>query len=416
MTTSPPVETPSPFAERFDPLGADFDDPFPAYAYARAHAPVFFSERIGAWVVTRYDDVRAALRAPELFASTNALRPLTVPCDAAMEILRTCYPMTEGSITLDGAAQRPFRARLNATLAPKRVAALEPELRRRADELVDAFAGAGRADLIADYGYPLALETIAHVAGLDRDALPVIRDGSIALSALTFARLDPDRQVAAARQLQAIQRVLLDHLEARRAEPRDDGLGAIAAALAPGVEPMDFMQTAQLLTVAVELVLPGHTTSVAMIGNGLVRLLEDRSRWERLVADPDLPPNAVEEVARFDNPVHGFLRVTTAPATVAGVELPAGSEVLLVYASANRDDALCERPDEFDIGRAPTHHLGFALGAHFCPGAPLGRLQVGIALGTLLRRLPGLRRDGDEPVRLRRDFTMRGPVELRVRW
>ncbi len=124
----------------------------------------------------------------------------------------------------------------------------------------------------------------------------------------------------------------------------------------------------------------------------------------------------MEEVARYDNPVHGFLRVTTAPVTIAGTELPAGSDVLLVYSSANRDEELCERPEEFDLERPPTHHLGFALGAHFCPGAPLRRLQVGIALETLVRRLPGLRRADDGPVRLRRDFTMRGPLELLATW
>lgn len=153
-----------------------------------------------------------------------------------------------------------------------------------------------------------------------------------------------------------------------------------------------------------------------MIGNGLVRLLEHRERWELLVANPALIPGAVEEIARFDNPVHGFLRVTTRPTTLAGTDLPAGAEVLLVYASANRDAQLCDRPDVFDITRTPTHHLGFALGAHFCPGSGLGRLQVGIALETLVRRLPGLRLPADHPVSLRRDFTMRGPVALDVEW
>ncbi len=402
--------------EVFDPLGDHFDDPYPIYAHAREHAPIFYSPRVDAWVVTRYDDVRTALRSPDVFASTNALRPLSPVGPAAMEVLMRCHPVAESSITTDGEVQRPFRHLLNTALSPRRVAALEPMLRRRADELIDGMIGDGHADLISRFAYPLPLETIGRIAGLDPEDLPIIRSGSIGTSALSFARLDAQEQVVAAHQLQAFQQVLLAQLERRRSEPRDDALGAIAAALAPGDEPLEFMQAASLLTAAQELVLPGHTTSVAMIGNGVVRLLEDRARWQRLVDDPELVGRAVEEIARFDNPVHGFLRVTTRPTTLAGEELPTGSEVLLVYASANRDEALCEHPDVFDITRSPTHHLGFALGSHFCPGAPLGRMQVGIALETLVRRLPTLRLAGDGPVPLRRDFTMRGPLALHVEW
>lgn len=402
--------------ESFDPLGEHFDDPYPIYAGARDSAPIFYSPRFDAWIVTRYDDVREALRRPEVFGSANALRPLSPVSPRAMEVLVQCHPLTQASITTDGEVQRPFRALLNRAVAPGKVAALRPLLRRRAEALIDGFVGNGRADLVEEFAYPLALETIAEIAGLDPEDLPVIKRGSVSVSALTFARLDEDAQVGAAQDLQAFQRLLRDHLERRREAPRDDALGAIAAALAPGRAPLEFMQTASMLTAAQELVLPGHTTSVAMIGNALVRLLERRERWELLVERPDLVPGAVEEVARFDNPVHGFLRVTTRPARLAGRELPAGAEVLLVYASANRDEALCAHPEVFDLTRPPTRHLGFALGPHFCPGAPLGRVQVGIALEALLRRLPRLRPDPEHPIVLRRDFTMRGPLAFHASW
>jgi cytochrome P450 len=164
------MTTVSALEEIFDPLGEHFEDPYPIYAHAREHAPIFYSRRFDAWVVTRYDDIRTALRRPEVFASTNALRPLSPVGPAAMEVLMRCHPVAQSSITTDGEIQRPFRSLLNAALSPRRVAALEPLLRHRADELIDGIVGDGHADLISRFAYPLPLETIARIAGLDPEA------------------------------------------------------------------------------------------------------------------------------------------------------------------------------------------------------------------------------------------------------
>lgn len=402
--------------EVFDPLGEHFENPYEIYEFAREHAPLFFSPRFNAWIVTRYEDVRAALRAPAVFSSANALRPLSPLHPQAVDVLATGYPTTASSLTSDGEQQRPFRALLTSALTPARVAALEPFIRERAAELVDAFIAEGRIELMSRFAYPLPIEVIAHIVGLDRTDLPIVERCSASLSALTFGRLDAEAQVDAAHKMLALQQLLLGHLRRRRTEPRDDGFTAMVTSLAPEQGPLEFLQEAMLITVAQELVLPGHTTSIAMIGNGVLRLLEHPEQWELLVRQPGLIGNAVEEIIRFENPVQGFLRITTQPTTLAGTELPAGAEVLLFYSSAGRDRALCDSPEVFDITRKPTMHLGFGRGVHYCPGAGLGKLQVGIALETLVRRLPGLRLSPGQVVRMRRDLAMRSPLELHVQW
>jgi cytochrome P450 len=160
----------------------------------------------------------------------------------------------------------------------------------------------------------------------------------------------------------------------------------------------------------------GHTTTSSLLGTGLVHLLEDRSRWLLLRERPELIPGAVEEMARFDPAVQSFFRVTTRPAEVGGVRLEPGTELLLLYGSANRDEALCEHPEEFDITRAPTRHLAFGMGLHACVGAGLARTELRVSLETLTRRLPDLRLDTDQEIRIRPGLNHRGPWWLHVTW
>lgn len=406
----------SPLGETYDPWGAHLADPYPFYAQAREKEPVFFSPAVNAWVVTRHDDVRDVLRHPEVFSSANALRPMTTVHPATVTELRKGYPQATRPVQSDGEEHRRLRAPLARGLSPAKVDAAEPLIRRRAGELVDAFAADGHADLMRQYAYRLPVDVISHLVGLDPDDMELAYTGSYGGIQMIAARRPEAEQAAGARELVRFELRCGEYAQARRAEPRDDLISDIVTSLWPGEGPLTPEQEAHAAKIVSGLYVAGHVTTTALIGNAVVELLTHREQWERLCAQPAAIPAAVEEIARFRTSVQGFLRVTTRPATVGGVDLPAGAEVLLLYGSANRDEAVCERPEEFDVTRPPTRHLAFGTGVHACAGSGLARRELTVTLEVLTRRLPTMRLVDDQDFAINSPMTSRGPTALQVTW
>jgi cytochrome P450 len=193
-------------------------------------------------------------------------------------------------------------------------------------------------------------------------------------------------------------------------------LSEVVAALAADDGPLSLEQEAELARVVMGLFVAGHITTSGLVGNGIRHLLSHRDQWELLCDRPELVENAVEEIARYDTPVQGFLRITTQPTTLGAVQLPHGAEVLLLYASANHDQALCQHPEVFDITRRPTRHLAFAAGRHTCVGAGLSRRELAATLRTLVRRLPTLRLVPDQEFQVQGMLTAHGLRALHVTW
>ena len=172
-----------------------------------------------------------------------------------------------------------------------------------------------------------------------------------------------------------------------------------------------------MATILFGLLLAGHETTTNLLGNALRRLLEDPARWSALVTDPTAIPGAVEEVLRFDSSVVHWRRRTTATATLSGVELPAGADVLVCIGAANRDPDVFDRPHEFDLHRTNAHdHLSFGAGPHLCLGAPLARLEARVVLEELTAALPSLRLDDDQALQFAPIIAFRGPRALHVSW
>jgi len=353
---------------------------------------------------------------PEDFSSANALRPDVTPSPAALTELARGLGGQLIVLVADGAAHRRLRRPLSTGLSSGRVAAIVPFIRERAEGLVDSFVSDGQVELVSGYARRLPGEVIGQLLGLAPADVPFAVRGSYGVEELVFHPLDEAEQVGAARDVVALQHMLDGYARRRNANPGDDLCSEMVLALAPGSAELSADQRGELVSNLQNLLIAGHLTTAALIGTAVLHLLRHQSQWELLCARPELIPAAVEEAARYDTAVQGFRRISTRPVTLAGVDLPAGAAVFVAFGSANRDEAVYDRPDEFDITRTPAPHLAFGHGVHGCPGSQLAREQIQITLETLTRRLPGLRIMPDEPVTMLPTLIHRSPQALALTW
>lgn len=370
-------------------FGAGFDaDPHPAYDWLREHSPVHrleFAGGVRVWLVTRYEDARDVLADPNMAKDPAAARGpwrsagLGLPFDHRLSLARHM-------VNADPPDHTRLRAAVRGAFTPRRVRLLRERAQQITDGLLDRVAGTGRADLIADLAYPLPIALICDILGVpesdraDFHAQAAVIDSSSGedLSALAAATDWMDSYIR-------------DLVDERLAHSTDDLLGGLADRHRGGeISHEELTSTAFLLLVA------GHETTVALIGNTLVTLLRHPARLAALREDPGRTPAVIEEVLRLESPVQNATwRFPLRPARIGGVELEPGDPVLVSLLAANRDPRRFERPGVFDPGRTGPH-LGFGHGPHFCIGAALARMEGRVAIDTALRRLPELRLDAAE--------------------
>jgi len=365
----------------YDPFSAaTLADPAAAYRVLLDRCPVprYAGYDPPFWSLTRYADVRDALRDIATFSSHYGQGPnMVVP----------------GSMQSDPPQHTAFRRLVQQAFSPRAIAALAPRIEQLVTDLVDAVIDVGEGDLHDALAAPLPTIIIAQLLGVpdaDRDDFKRWSDATVA------ALGDPDpRRFAADRA--ALGAYLVAHTDARRADVAsggavpDDLISHLVVAERDGRR----LDDGELLGLLIQLLVGGNETTTSLITNAIVRLTEEPSRWQRLHADPSLVDVAVEESLRFDPPVLGLFRTTTCPVTRHGVEIPAGAKVMALYAAANRDAAVFERPDEFsldrDLAHLRRHSLSFGYGIHVCIGASLARLEARTALAELAARMPRLR-------------------------
>jgi cytochrome P450 len=373
MTAAAP---PNPFTPDAKP------DPYPLLARLRREAPVHplpLPDGGSLWLVTRHADVDLALRDPRL----SKRRPQTAELPDAMGQI-----LGRQLLAQDPPDHTRLRRLVSQAFTPRLVAAMEPRIQHIADALLDRVAGKYRLDLIDDYAYPLPLTVIAELLGIPADDHEPFRRWSDAAVALDI----PGVPVPQWREDAMVEFVgyLRELFARKRREPADD----LVSGLLHAAEGGDVLSGDELLAMVWLLIVAGHETTVNLIGNGMLALLRHPAQLAMLRADPALLPAAVEELLRYDGPVETSTpRFSTAEVDLPGGTIPAGQPVLIVLASANRDEDRFADPDVLDLRRADTRHLAFGKGIHYCLGAPLARMEGRIAIGTALRRLPGLRPD-----------------------
>lgn len=397
----------------FSPLqGEQLEDPYPFYARARAEQPVFFSPSLQAWVVTRYDDVRAILQRPETFSSRDTIRPVVQFSPQTLEVLATGFGFMPVITNTDGAAHRRFRVPLQHAFRPARVRSIEGPIRAAATRLLKGLAARCDMDLVAEFAAPLALEGVLQLSDVPAADVEQVVGWIHDAKSLTMSALEPEAQVACARSFVAVQRYMAGLVERRRAAPEDDLIGSLLAVHADEGAPLE---TAEVVNTTLGTMMAGLDTTSSLIVNAMFILLSSPARWAAAREQPDTIPAVLEEALRLDSPVPVFIRTAVCESTVGRVAIPEGALLILAYASANRDPDRFPSPDSYDPPRSPNPHLAFGHGVHACVGAPLARLEGRIALEAL-SGLPGLRLQPGQDLRHVPTLQFRSLVRLAVEW
>jgi cytochrome P450 family 130 len=393
-------------ADVYDPFDPAFQaDPYPAYRRLRDEDPVHHHVDPPFWALSRFEDIWAATRDAETFSSAQGL---------------TFYPDEIGTlglaptiVMLDPPRHTVLRRLVSHGFTPRRIAALEGMLRGFVRENIARMertaADGGVPDLHRDFSAPLPTFALAHLLGVpeaDRArftpwvrALTTLQDDGFDLKALK-----DDAVAAVAEMFEYFTGVI----EARRADPSDDLISALAAAEVDGERLTDW----DVLGFCFVMVAGGNDTTANLISHGVALMDTDHAQRERLAADFSLVPNALLEFLRLEASVQALGRTTTRPVTVRGTEIPEGQKVMMLFGAANRDEReFGPSAGELDIIREIPRHLGFSSGVHFCIGSHLAKLQARVALEELLRAHPHVGVDLENAQRIASPFT-RGWIGL----
>ncbi|MFJ6630793.1 cytochrome P450 [Streptomyces sp. NPDC091376] len=385
-------------------------DPYPAYADLRARGRVHWFEPTRQWLVPHHADVSALLRDRRLgrtylhrFSHEEFGR---TPPPAAHEPFHTLND--NGLLDLEAPDHTRIRRLVTKAFTPRTVQELEPTVRRLAAGLVGKLAGNGGGDLLAEVAEPLPVAVIAEMLGIpeaDRDPLRPWSADICGMYELNPSEETAARAVRASLEFSAYLRELIAE---RRKEPGQDLISALIAAYDEG----DRLSEQEMVSTCVLLLNAGHEATVNTTANGWWTLFRHPEQLAALRADPALLPTAIEELMRYDTPLQLFERWVLDDIEIGGTVVPRGSEVALLFGSANRDPARFARPDELDLARPDNPHITFGAGIHYCLGAPLARVELGAVFGELLRQAPSMRL-ASEP-QWGPGFVIRGVRELRV--
>ena len=366
----------------------DRDDPFPVYEEVRARGavhPVTLADGHDAWLVVGYDAARAALADPRLSKDMHAALAL------GGAVVAEGLPgpaFARHMLSVDPPDHTRLRRLVSVAFTPRRVEQLRPRVQAVVDDLLDAIAARGpddTVDLIAAFAFPLPFTVICELLGVpgrDRDAL------GAALSALLVPTSTPEEHAAAKQASDTVVAMLAALVDAKQAAPGDDLVSALISARDGDAR----LDTQELRSTIFQLIVAGHDTTSSLIGNSVVALLRDPALLARLRADPTGVAAAVEECLRYDAPVpHSTFRYAIEAVAIGDVVVPAGAQVIICLAAANRDPDRFDQPEVLDVERTDTRHLAFGHGIHHCLGVSLARLEGQLALGSLVHRFPELR-------------------------
>ena len=388
-------------------------DPYAYYAQLRRHSPVIRARiptRGVGWVVTRYDDVLLVLKDPRFSADPrNASNPPLFGFGGRFAP-RLIKLVGDSMICVDDPAHGRLRRLVAKAFTPRSIDEMEPWVHRIVGAMLDDAAIEGALDLISGFALPLPLKVISEMLGIPEPWRLSFHHQIVRLIEVNDQPVR--RAIRWAPAMPRLVRFFEDLIDLKRREPDDRMISRLIEAEEAG----DHLSRDELIAMIFLLLFAGHETSVNLIGNGVLALLDHPDQLAHLRAHPEAMDGAVEEMLRYTNPVeYGTMRFAKEEVMLAGTLIAKGDMVLALGASANRDEAAFADPDAFDVTRADNRHLALGFGLHYCLGASLGRLEARVALDALVRRFPNLRLAvSRDTLRWRQSSGLRGLVTLPV--
>ena len=360
-------------------------NPFPFFASLRTSQPVYrttLPDKTPVWLISRYEDVVGLLK-DERFVK-NKRTAMTAEQLRKMPWVPPAFrPLERNMLDLDPPDHTRLRALVHKAFTPSLVGRMRNRIENLSDELLGHIAWKGEMDLINDYALPLPMTVITEILGVPTRDRDKFHRWSKAIVSLT----SPNATLRVIPSVWMFIRYLRRFFERRRQDPQDD----LVSALIQAEEAGDKLSADELLATVFLLLVAGHETTVNLIGNGMLALLQHPDSMIRLRDNPAMIKTAVEELLRYTSPVFMTTeRYAREDLNIRGVIIPRGEMTLGVIGSANRDESVFEKADELELAREPNKHLSFGQGIHFCLGAPLARLEAEIAINTLLSRVQDL--------------------------
>lgn len=399
----------------FDPF--DLNSPHAKWEEFRTQEPIFFHEETGYWVVSRYDDIKAIFDDWKTFSSENAQKPARPMCDAARKV------MVEGGFTAySGLTARvpPDHTRIRkvaqSCFGPRRFKSIEPQIETivaRHLDLLESQGGHGPVNFWETVAYPVPAHVLFTLMGIPDEDVPKIKQYGASRGAMTWGDPSDEEQVAIAHDMVAYWKYIRNLLAMRRANPGDDFPSDLLRLQSEGADITDD----EIAGVLYSTLFAGHETTSTFMGNYVLTMMDNRDAWESIKADPALIPNAVEEMLRYMPSVVGWRRKARHAATVGGIDLPAGAEILMITGSANRDEGHFPAGEKLDIRRDNARtHLSFGYGIHYCLGFQLAKMEAAILLRQLAERFPNLRLAPGFRAEYHRNLGFRVPKSVLVEW
>ena len=361
-------------------------DPYSHFACLREAAPLYRDERLGAWLVLRYDDVRAAFRDSRLSADRVSPYFQRRRAHGAVEGERATFDvLTRWIVFTDPPRHTRLRKLVDYAFRPRAVERMRGWIASLVDELVEELGDEREFDFMERFANPLPVRVIGDLFGVPHENRSDLTRWSEDILTLVFGAMhSADRHERAERSLREFSGFLRGVIAERRTHPGEDLVSDLVAAEERG----DVLEEEEIVATCVLLLFAGHETTRNLLANGLKAILEHDAARTALASDPSGMPGAVEEVLRFDGPTKAMWRQVVEPVEYGGQRIEPGERVLLVQASANRDPRRFEASETFDVARGANRHVGFGYSIHYCLGAAIARLEGSIGLGAFLKRFP----------------------------
>ncbi len=391
---------------------AFLDNPYPMLKELREKAPIWWCAEQKYWLISRYSDVQEILRSQHFEKQIQRWKhaPNGILLNLVPHLKSLRKTSSNWLLNLNPPSHTRVRNLVNKAFTPSVVQKLRPRIEQFANELLDVAASMEQPiDIITSLTFPLPLAIIGEMLGVPVEQKESLRNWSGKLAATAGGQRNLKVVMAAGEAVEELENYLRPAIEERRNKPQDDLLSVLVQAEESGTQ----LSTDELIANCILLLVAGHETTTNLIANAIHQLLKHPDQLAKLKAQPDLMPNALAEVLRFDGPAQIVPRLAAQDKQWHGHKIKTGDMLWLLLGSANRDPQEFDAPDRFEITRTRNKQLGFSEGIHRCVGASLAEVEAGITLSVLLQRFPSLKLASEE-VHYKAPFPIRGPKQLMV--